>query len=66
MPLPPITPKGQYFVMTKDKETTTSDCVGNPKTPMCAVETLLACFVRVVDYLCQTALGVPYEKVPDF
>jgi hypothetical protein len=65
-PLPPLTPKGEYLVLTANKETTTSHCIGDPKTPMCAVETLLACFVRNKNDLCQTAMGVPWDRVPDF
>jgi hypothetical protein len=64
VPLPPITPVDGYFVMTQDDATSSSKCVGNPVTPMCAVETLMACFVRGDDRLCQTAMGVPANKVP--
>jgi len=66
VPLPPLTPKGEYLVMTQDDATSSSKCIGNPATPMCAVETLLACFVRGKDHLCQSALGVAWDKVPDF
>ncbi|CAA6604679.1 exported hypothetical protein [Rhodospirillaceae bacterium LM-1] len=31
----------------------TSKCIGDPKTPICAVETLLACFARQKAELCK-------------
>lgn len=58
VPLPPITPKGQFLVMTKDDATSTSKCIGNPVTPMCAVETVLACNVRGIDELCRIGMGL--------
>lgn len=63
VPLPPLTPKGKQLFMTRESSTSSSECVGSPVTPMCAVETLLACFVRGDDSLCQTAMGVPADKV---
>ena len=36
-----------------DGATTTSQCIGRPETPLCAVETLLACFQRSAADLCQ-------------
>jgi hypothetical protein len=32
----------------------TSDCIGDPKTPLCAVETFIACWVRRERPLCDT------------
>jgi hypothetical protein len=46
VPLPELTPKGQYLVMTQDDATSTSKCIGDPKTPLCAVETEMAVQVR--------------------
>ncbi|MEO5336789.1 MAG: hypothetical protein H7841_07845 [Magnetospirillum sp. WYHS-4] len=40
--------------------TATSDCIGDPRTPVCAVETLLACLARSSPDLC-TMVG---EDVP--
>jgi len=34
------------------KEYATSRCIGNPRTPICAVETYLACVVRLDHDLC--------------
>lgn len=31
----------------------TSKCIGNPNTPLCAVETILACFARADLHLCK-------------
>jgi hypothetical protein len=36
-----------------DGTSTTSQCIGRPDTPLCAVETLLACFQRSAANLCQ-------------
>jgi hypothetical protein len=44
---------GVKRVMTKDPETTDSKCVGDPKTPVCALETMLACLVRQQPDLCR-------------
>ena len=40
----------------------TSDCIGDPKTPLCAVETFLACSARKQIELCETvrAPGLGY------
>jgi hypothetical protein len=64
VPLPSLTPNGKHLFLTRESGTTSSKCIGNPVTPMCAVETLMACFVRGDDSLCQTAMGVPADKVP--
>jgi len=50
--LPELTPKGQYLVLTEDDAASSSKCIGEPVTPMCAVETVLACFVRASKNLC--------------
>jgi hypothetical protein len=55
VPLPELTPKGQYLVMTQDDATSTSKCIGDPKTPMCAVETLMACYQRGDENLCRVS-----------
>lgn len=48
----------------------TSKCIGDPKTPLCAVETVIACFARMDISLCQrvgqkgkTYLGEDARKV---
>jgi hypothetical protein len=40
--LPAIDPPGKGRVMTHDDLTSTSNCIGNPITPLCAVETVIA------------------------
>lgn len=35
----------------------TSSCIGDPKTPVCAVETALACNVRPMPHFCRHAEG---------
>ena len=50
-------PRDRWHIMTADPATTTSTCVGNPKTGLCAVETILACSFRHDDELCRIAMG---------
>ncbi len=38
--------------MTLDDATSTSDCIGEPRTPLCAVETMEACTGRNIKALC--------------
>jgi len=54
--LPPIDPPGKWHLMTQDPTTTESQCVGDTKTAMCLVETILACFERLDDNLCRISL----------
>ena len=51
--LPPRTPWKHPRILTMLDETSTSDCIGRPVTPLCAVETRLACTTRGDDHLCQ-------------
>ncbi len=44
-------------------ENAASPCIGDPATPLCAVETYLACIWRQDDRLCKRAWG-PYWKGP--
>lgn len=44
LPLPD--PPGVWRKLTHDDATTDSRCIGNPKTPLCAIETYIACFLR--------------------
>jgi hypothetical protein len=56
--LPAIDPPGQGRVMTHDDASSTSKCIGNPITPLCAVETDIACFTRKNNDLCRIAMGL--------
>jgi len=60
-PLPPVTPGGEYLVLTQDDATSTSKCIGDPVTPMCAVETVLACHARGDHSLCRTGMGLDHD-----
>jgi hypothetical protein len=51
--LPALTPKGHPRIMTLSDETSTSKCIGKPVTPLCAVETKMACFLRGDPNLCE-------------
>lgn len=60
--------RNDWWMIGKDAKTTTSKCIGNPKTPLCAVETVEACLVRQDKKLCRIAAGplkmfLPYEDV---
>lgn len=56
--LPPLTPKGQFLVMTPDDATSSSKCIGNPITPLCAAETMMAVRVRSKQDYRRIALGL--------
>ena len=45
----------RWRTLTFSDETTTSKCIGKPKTPICAVETFRACFKRSQIELCRKA-----------
>jgi hypothetical protein len=62
--LPAVDPPGQARVMTHDDATSTSQCIGKPITPLCAVETVIACLLRKRDELCRIGMGL--ETRPGF
>lgn len=64
--LPPPDPPGSWRRLTHDEASTTSKCIGNPVTPLCAVETYWACFLHRRPELCDMVeAGVrPLEVVP--
>lgn len=45
------------------KQGATSECIGRPDTPLCAVETLLACRVRREEALCELVDDTPGDSV---
>lgn len=47
--------KEEAEIRTITATTATSDCIGDPRTPVCAVETVLACFARLDRALCEKA-----------
>lgn len=51
--LPPLAQPGQWNYVTQDDAASSSHCIGDPRTPLCAVETLLACFQRGRAELCR-------------
>jgi hypothetical protein len=50
--LPPPDPPGVWRKLTREDASTSSTCIGNPVTPLCAVETYWACFIRRQPELC--------------
>jgi len=61
VPLPEITPKDKPLVMQFDPAKTSSQCVGDPKTPLCAIETMMACWERGDHHLCRIGLNLDHE-----
>lgn len=55
--LPPPDPPDYWRWITQDEATTTSRCIGRPETPVCAIETIIACFTRDEGALCGVAHG---------
>lgn len=53
-----------WRVLDMTNEGSTSDCIGDPKTPLCAVETVSACFNRGEWNLCRRVgfLGKDYDR----
>ncbi|WP_370152491.1 hypothetical protein [Ferrovibrio sp.] len=51
--LPPVDPPGVWHRIGLTAETTTSTCIGNPVTPLCALDTWYACFLRDQPELCR-------------
>lgn len=51
--LPQPDPPGVWHRVTRSDDTTESKCIGNPVTPICAIETYLACFQRLQPELCR-------------
>ncbi|MGE0255084.1 MAG: hypothetical protein AB7N54_13045 [Alphaproteobacteria bacterium] len=62
---PPPDPPGEVRVVAQTDEDSTSDCIGRPVTPLCLVESLLACEIRDDDKLCRIAWQARYRK-PSF
>ena len=56
---PPIDPLGNWHIMTRDPATTTSQCIGEPKTALCAIETMFACYLRAENNLCRIGMDDP-------
>jgi hypothetical protein len=53
--LPSPDPPGYWRAMTDVKATTTSRCIGKISTPLCAIETFLACYDRAKPSYCELA-----------
>jgi len=48
---------GSFRILTRDDSTSMSNCIGNPISPICAVETYMACQLRHIEGLCEIAMG---------
>jgi hypothetical protein len=56
--LPDLDPKGYWRIMGHDDAASSSKCVGNPITPLCAIESIIACFEREDGELCRIGMGL--------
>lgn len=61
--LPRADPRGYWRQVTLDPETTTSKCIGNLSTPLCAVETMVACRERHDWDMCAAASSSGWRPV---
>jgi hypothetical protein len=62
--LPKPDPPGRGRIMAHENDASTSACIGNPITPLCAAETVIACMARRDDELCRIGMGL--EKPAGF
>ncbi|WP_148207514.1 hypothetical protein [Paramagnetospirillum magneticum] len=53
--LPPADPPGTWWRITQDADSTDSKCIGQLTSPLCAVESWLACYTRSDKSLCALA-----------
>ena len=64
---PTAKPKpARWRIMTMEDATSTSRCIGDPRTPLCAVETLMACFIRRQVRLCTISEGFQESEAGQF
>ena len=63
--LPLSDPPGVWRRLTHDDRTSSSKCIGRFGTPLCAVETVIACIARAESELCDAALAVPLRMQID-
>ena len=60
-------PEGVWRIITQDDKTGTSDCIGEPVSPVCAIDTVRACYERKQYELCLMAWGEdPSKKQDDY
>jgi len=57
--------RNDWWMIGKDAKHTTSKCIGNPKTALCAVETVEACLIRREKNLCRIGAGPLKIFLPD-
>jgi hypothetical protein len=55
--LPAVDPPGKWRIMAHHDDASTSKCIGKPITPLCAVETVIACLARGENELCRIGMG---------
>ncbi len=66
LPMPtsmPVRPEPKWKRITNFGTDTQSDCIGNPKTPVCAVETFVACLAYRDGDLCAIAENYPDMRI---
>ena len=66
LPMPtslPVRPEPKWKRITNFGADTQTDCIGNPKTPTCAVETFIACLAYRDGDLCAIAENYPDMRI---
>jgi len=66
LPMPatmPVRPEPKWKRITNFGADTQTDCIGNPKTPVCAVETFVACLAYRDGDLCAIAENYPDMRI---
>lgn len=56
--LPPPDPRGSWRIIGLTDATSTSDCIGKPISPICAIETNIACLLRQDSELCRIGSAI--------
>lgn len=59
--IPHPDPEGVWRIVTQDPSTTTSKCVGDASSILCAVDTFRACVDRMDNRLCRKVMIHPHE-----
>jgi len=63
--LPPPDSRGSWRIIGLTDEASTSDCIGKPISPICAIETNIACLLRHDLELCRIGEVTPtFKEVP--
>lgn len=59
--LPPLGPPGGWRIVGQTDEGSTENCAGTPRTPLCAIDSMRACWLRGNINLCNAVLIEPLD-----